>query len=79
MISIVLFLQQTPDFVSFLNEESKLMNRLASLQITDSVYRLTMLSMVLSYADNSDAVDRDSSIEPEILRTTPDKPSQPAT
>ncbi len=30
-----------------------IMNRLISLQITDSVYRLTMLSNALSYADNS--------------------------
>ena len=33
------------------------MNRLDSLQITDSVYRLTMLSTVLSYPDYSEAVD----------------------
>ena len=36
------------------------MNRLISLQITDSVYRLTVLSMVLSLADNSEAVSNET-------------------
>ncbi len=36
------------------------MNRLISLQITDSVYRLTMLPMVS--ADNIEAVDSESKI-----------------
>ncbi len=36
------------------------MNRLISLQITDSVYRLTMLFTVLSYAGNGEAVDSET-------------------
>ncbi len=38
----------------------KIMNRLISLQIIDSVYRLTMRSTVLSYADKSEAVDSET-------------------
>ena len=36
------------------------MNRLISLQITDSAYKVIMLSTVLLYADNSEAVDSDT-------------------
>ena len=39
---------------------SLIMNRLISLQITDSVYRLTMLFTVLSYAANGEAVDSET-------------------
>ncbi len=41
-------------------------NRLSSLQITDSVYRLTMLSTVLSYADKSEAVDSETDGDRQI-------------
>ena len=46
------------------------MNRLISLQITDSVYRLTMLSMVS--ADNIEAIDSESDdrIGATLLRHT---------
>ncbi len=48
-----------PSLLSLVGQKNNpLMNRLFSLQITDLVYRLTMLSIV--YADNIEAVDSES-------------------
>ena len=52
------------------NVEEMEMNRLISLQITDSVYRLTTISMVST--DNIEAIDRksDDRIGATLLRHT---------
>ena len=37
-----------------------IMNRLTSLHITDSAYKMIILSTVLSYADSNEPVDSDT-------------------